>query len=112
HANPTKLQSSNVTALRRANQARRVVSPDGREHVRLAAERAGASKRAGASMSDGLRLNARTHLVNGFYRLRSTRTGFWPSAVNVPTSPSTAVTATAVAAALSSGAGHPTNGSV
>ena len=45
----------------------------------------------------------------GDYRLRSTDAGFWPSAVKVPTSPSSTVAAMAPAAAASNGPGSQTN---
>src|SRR4051794_28832215 len=44
----------------------------------------------------------------GDYRLRSTDAGFWPSAVKVPTSPSSTVAAMAPAAAASKGPGSQT----
>ena len=45
----------------------------------------------------------------GDYRLRSTDAGFWPSAVKVPTSPSSTVAAMAPAAAANRGPGSQTN---
>src|SRR5262249_28070009 len=66
---------------------------------------------ADESVSPQSGINARTHLVSAFYRLRSTPTGFSRSAVKGPTSPGAAVTATAAAAARSSGPGSQTNGS-
>src|SRR6478672_10773810 len=46
--------------------------------------------------------------LGGDYRLRSTDAGFWPSAVKVPTSPSSTVAAMAPAAAASKGPGSQT----
>src|SRR6476620_1464956 len=53
------------------------------------------------------RVRAQNHAFRD-YRLRSTDAGFWPSAVNVPTSPSSTVAAMAPAAAASKGPGSQT----